>query len=126
GVAGDSDAGVTLVESLDDLVTEIVDDLYLAHFGQQRDDPVLAYKDALRLAREVVNHPATELRPKDPDPDSRAAVCIGFANDVLTELETRKRRRGILGYDDLLTRLADALKDDDSAAQVRMHQPWPI
>ena len=30
GVAGDTDAGVTLVESLDDLVTEIVDDLYLA------------------------------------------------------------------------------------------------
>ena len=29
GVAGDTDAGVTLVESLDDLVTEIVDDLYL-------------------------------------------------------------------------------------------------
>ena len=39
GVAGDSDAGVTLVESLDELVTEIVDDLYLRHFGQERDDP---------------------------------------------------------------------------------------
>ena len=92
GVAGDSDAGVTLVESLDDLVTEIVDDLYLAHFGQERDDPVLSYKDALRLAREVVNHPSTELRPLDPEPDSRAAVCIGFAKDVLAELDTRKRR----------------------------------
>ena len=34
GVAGDTDSGVTLVESLDDLVTEVVDDLYLAHFGQ--------------------------------------------------------------------------------------------
>ncbi len=39
GVAGDTDAGVTLVESLDELVTEIVDDLYLRHFGQERDDP---------------------------------------------------------------------------------------
>src|SRR6201988_4105226 len=63
GVAGDTDAGVTLVESLDELVTEIVDDLYLAHFGQERDDPVLTYKDAPRLAREVVNHPSTERRP---------------------------------------------------------------
>jgi len=78
GVAGDSDAGVTLVESLDDLVTEIVDDLYLAHFGQERNDPVLSYKDALRLAREVVNHPSTELRPLDPQSGSRAAVCIEF------------------------------------------------
>ena len=74
------------------------------------------------LAREVVNHPATELRPTDPEPDSRAAVCVGFAKDVLAELEIRKRRRGILGYDDLLTRLADALNADDSPAQLRMHQ----
>ena len=126
GVAGDSDAGVTLVESLDDLVTEIVDDLYLAHFGQERDDPVLTYKDALRLAREVVNHPSTELRPLDPQSGSRAAVCIEFAKDVLAELDARKRRLGILGYDDLLIRLADALEADDSLAQIRMHRRWPI
>jgi exodeoxyribonuclease V beta subunit len=126
GVAGDSDSGVVLVESLDDLVTEIVDDLYLAHFGQDRDDPVLTYKDALRLAREVVNHPSTELRPLDPEPESRAAVRIGFAKDVLVELETRKRRLGVLGYDDLLIRLATALEADDSPAQVRMHRRWPI
>ena len=126
GVAGDSDTGVTLVESLDELVAEIVDDLYLRHFGHKRDDPLLSHADALRLAREVVNHPATELRPTDPDPDSRAAVCVSFAKDVLAELEIRKRRRGILGYDDLLTRLADALNADDSPAQLRMHQRWPI
>ncbi|MDT5136489.1 MAG: exodeoxyribonuclease beta subunit, partial [Mycobacterium sp.] len=47
GVAGDTDAGVTLVEDLDELVTEIVDDLYLAHFGRERDDPALSYRDAL-------------------------------------------------------------------------------
>ncbi len=126
GVAGDTDTGVTLVESLDELVTEIVDDLYLRHFGRERDDPLLAYADALRLAREVVKHPATELRPKDRRPDSRAAMCVSFAKDVLAELEIRKRQRGILGYDDLLTRLADALDADDSPAQLRMHQRWPI
>ncbi len=126
GVAGDTDSGVTLVESLDELVTEIVDDLYLRHFGQERDDPLLAHADALRLAREVVKNPATELRPKDADPGSRAAVCVGFAKDVLAELEIRKRRKGILGYDDLLSRLADALDADDSPAQVRMCQRWPI
>ncbi|OBK14581.1 exodeoxyribonuclease V subunit beta [Mycobacterium asiaticum] len=126
GVAGDTDAGVTLVEDLDDLIAEIVDDLYLAHFGRERDDPVLTYRDALRLARTVVNNPSTQLRPQHPDPDSRAAVCIGFAKDVLAELETRKRRRGVLGYDDLLTRLADALNADDSPARLRMYRRWPI
>lgn len=126
GVAGDTAASVTLLDSLDDLVTEIVDDLYLAHFGQERDDPALHYSEALRLAREVVNNPSTQLRPRDPDPDSRAAVCLRFANDVLAELDTRKRRLGVLGYDDLLTRLADALATDGSPARLRMHQRWPI
>ena len=126
GVAGDSDAGVQLVESLNELVTEIVNDLYLAHFGNDREDPALSYGEALKLAKEVVNHPATELRPSDPEPGSRAAVCVEFANQVLAEMETRKRRMGILGYDDLLTRLAAALDSKDSPAGVRMHQRWPI
>ncbi len=126
GVAGDSDAGVTLVDSLTDLVTEIVDDLYLARFGQQRDDPALTYPDALRLAREVVNHPATQLRPLDPPAGSHAEVRIRFANDVLAELEIRKRRLGILGYDDLLDRLARALEAEHSPARLRMHERWPI
>ena len=126
GVAGDTAANVTLLESLDDLVAEIVDDLYLAHFGQERDDPALPYGAALKLAREVVNNPATELRPRDPEPESHAAICVGFAKDVLAELEIRKRRLGVLGYDDLLSRLAAALDTDDSPAQVRMYQRWPI
>lgn len=126
GVAGDTAASVTLLDSLDDLVTEIVDDLYLAHFGQERDDPALHYREALRLARAVVNNPSAELRPRDPDPDSRAAVNLTFAEDVLAELDTRKRRLGVLGYDDLLIRLADALATDDSPARLRMHQRWPI
>ena len=126
GVAGDTTANVTLLESLDELVVEIVDDLYLAHFGQQRDDPVLQYRDALRVARAVVNNPSTELRPRDPEPGSRAAVRVGFAEEVLAELDTRKRRLGVLGYDDLLSRLADALATDHSPARARMHQRWPI
>jgi exodeoxyribonuclease V beta subunit len=126
GVAGDTAANVTLLESLDELVAEIVDDLYLAHFGQGRDDPALQYRDALKLAREVVNNPATELRPRDAEAGSQAAVRVEFAKEVLAELETRKRRLGVLGYDDLLSRLAAALDTGDSPARVRMRQRWPI
>jgi exodeoxyribonuclease V beta subunit len=126
GVAGDSDAGVELVESLEDLVTEIVDDLYLVRFGRDQDEPPLTYKKARKIAREVVNNPSTELRPIDPDPDSYAAACIEFANAVRGEVEIRKRRQGILGYDDLLTRLAAALEADGSPARLRMNRRWPI
>lgn len=126
GVAGDTDAGVQLVESLDDLTAEIVDDLYLAHFGQQRDDPAMTRSQALDLAREVVRNAGTELRPADPPDGTQAAVRVGFARAVCAELERRKRRLGILHYDDLLSRLANALADENSAARARMHRRWSI
>ncbi len=126
GVAGDADAGVELVESLDELIVEIVDDLYLARFGRERDEPPLPYKRALKIAREVVANPSTELRPRDPEPGSYAAACIDFADAVRDEIEIRKRRQGVLGYDDLLSRLADTLAADDSPARERMSARWPI
>ncbi|GAY13893.1 exodeoxyribonuclease V subunit beta [Mycobacterium sp. shizuoka-1] len=126
GVAGDTDSHVTLAESLDDVVTEIVDDLYLRHFGQERERPPITRGEALKLAREVVANPGTELRPLDPPPGSQPAVRVGFANDVLAELDRRKRRRGILSYDDLLSRLAEALADPDAPAAARMHQRWAV
>jgi exodeoxyribonuclease V beta subunit len=126
GVAGDTDSGVELVESLDELVAEIVDDLYLAHFGQERDEPLLSYESALTLAREVVGHAHTELRPVDPAPGFDPAVRVQFAKAVCAELETRKRKLGILHYDDLLSRLALALEPPDSPARVRMRRRWSI
>lgn len=126
GVAGDTDAGVTLVEDLNELVTEIVDDLYLAQFGQSEDDPAFDRGEALKLAREVVKNPGTALRPADPEPDSKTAVRLRFANEVVAVLKHRKRRLGILGYDDLLSRLADALEPPDSPARQRMRERWPM
>jgi len=74
----------------------------------------------------VVNNAAAELRPADPEPGTAAAAYVDFARAVRAELEIRKRRRGVLGYDDLLSRLADALGDEDSAARTRMAGRWPI
>ena len=126
GVAGDSDAGVQLVESLEDLVAEIVDDLYLKHFGGASEKPKLSHDDALAMARQIAGQPGTELRPLNSHPDTEAAVRMMFALDFITELDRRKRRRGVLGYDDLLTRLADALAEPDSAAVSRMSQRWSV
>jgi exodeoxyribonuclease V beta subunit len=135
GVAGDTDTGATLVESLDDLVAQIVDDLYLAHFGSQRDEVALSHRDALKLARAVVEDGCAELRPLRPDPQSVAAVRLRFATDVLEQLELRKRRLGIFSYNDLLDRLAKALEgpdapagpdSGDSAARDRMRRRWSI
>ena len=126
GVAGDNDPDVQLVESLDDVVTEIVDDIYLAHFGQQKDAPPLTHDDALDLARAAVDNPGTAIRPVDAPDGSEAAIRVDFVRRVLDELEPRKRRLRIQGYDDLLSRLADALEPEDAPARMRMRGRWRI
>ncbi|OBA81094.1 exodeoxyribonuclease V subunit beta [Mycobacterium sp. 1164966.3] len=126
GVAGDSAADVTLQESLDDLVTEIVDDLYLARFGGGENEPVLTYREALTLAREVVDDPCAQLRPLDPEPASAPAARLRFSAAACSELERRKRRLGVVGFNDLLTGLAKALAAEDSPARERMRGRWRI
>ena len=127
GVAGDTDAGVTLVESLDDLVAEIVDDLYLAHFGQR------ARRSGAGLPRRAAAGPRGGRATRDgaaaarPGARTRAPRCASTSRKTFSPSWKRASGKlGILGYDDLLTRLADALDADDSPARVRMHQRWPI
>lgn len=76
GVAGDGDPDVQLVESLDDLVREIVDDVYLAHFGQQKMTPPMTREEALELARDVVGNPGTQIRPVEAAAGTDAAVRL--------------------------------------------------
>ena len=57
-------------------------------------------------------------------PDSAAAMRVRFASEVLEEVERRKRRLGVLSYDDLLSQLADALEDTTAAARRRMQHRW--
>ncbi|MGC4938728.1 UvrD-helicase domain-containing protein [Kribbella sp. DT2] len=126
GVAGDTDAGVTLVEDLTDLVTEVVDDLYLALFARSADKPPITRAVAVELALKVVNNPHTRLVPEQADATSPAGVRVAFAHAVLAEVERRKRRLGILGYDDLLTRLATALEEPRAPARQRMQRRWSV
>lgn len=128
GVAGDTDAGATLVEDLDQLTTEVVDDLYLARFAGQRTPP-WSRDVALRIAREVVGDPRAVVEPHlalAEAPDSEAAARVQFALDVLAEIDVRKRRLGVLSYDDLLVQLADALADEDAPARARMRHRWKV
>ena len=113
GVAGDTDAGVTLVESLDDLVVEVVDDLYLQRFGGSRRR---ARRSPAPARSSSPARSSATRRPRWRPSDAAGRVGRGRPRStsrdaVRAEVERRKRRRGILGYDDLLSRLADALED---------------
>jgi exodeoxyribonuclease V beta subunit len=126
GVAGDTDSGAELVDNLDELVVEVVDDVYLRRYGNVAQDPPFKRPVALQLARAAIGDPQAVLAPRDADAGSAARERYEFAETVRAEIERRKRRLGILSYDDLLTRLADALKEDDSPARQRMRQRWRI
>jgi len=126
GVAGDSDSGVELVEDLDELVEEVVGDLYLRAFGEDEDPPPFSAATALTIGRAAVGDPQAHLAPTDADPESVPGERVSFAEDVRAEIERRKQRLGILSYDDLLSRLATALKAADAPARDRMRQRWGI
>jgi exodeoxyribonuclease V beta subunit len=125
GVAGDTDTGARLVDNLDDLVVEVVDDLYLQEFGQLRERPPFDRACALSLGSTAVRDPQAVLAPA-ADPTSAAGARVAFADAVRREVDRRKRRLGILSYDDLLSRLARALEDERAPARDRMRGRWRI
>jgi exodeoxyribonuclease V beta subunit len=121
GVAGDTDPRATLVEDLSDLRKEVVDDVWLrdhAHDGR------VSYADAGVIAKAIVDNPGAHLAPSDPAPGSDDEARVAFARAVLHEFDVRKRRLGVLSYDDLLGQLRDALDDEHAVARARMRQRW--
>ncbi|WP_427385129.1 UvrD-helicase domain-containing protein [Janibacter sp. G56] len=125
GVAGDTDSNVQLVEDLDDLLVDVVDDLYLRGFARTG-DPVFSRDDALTIARKAVDDSHAVLAPRDPVPGSVAARRVAFAEAVRAEVDRRKRRLGVLHYQDLLTQLAAALDAPESPARDRMRARWRV
>jgi len=127
GVAGDSEPGSTLVENLDELVVEVIDDLYVRKFAVAgADEPIFSHTTALQLGRDAIRDPQARLEPRDADPGSPSDVRRRFAQAVRDEVDRRKRRLGVLGYDDLLSRLAGTLSPADAAARDRMRARWSV
>ncbi|QIX25272.1 UvrD-helicase domain-containing protein [Nocardioides sp. JQ2195] len=126
GVAGDTDSSARLVEDLDDLLVEVVDDLYLRGFADAEDGPLFSRSEALSLARAAVGDPQARLEPTSAEPSSKPGRRLGFARAVRAEMDRRKRRLGVLSYDDLLSQLAHALDEEDAPARARMRQRWKV
>lgn len=123
GVAGDTDPRAALVEDLSDLRKEVVDDVWLRDHAT---DPRLSYADASVIAKAIVDNPGARLEPIDPEPGSVDEARVGFARTVVREFDVRKRRLGVLSYDDLLGQLRDALADEQAVARTRMRDRWKL
>jgi exodeoxyribonuclease V beta subunit len=111
GMTGDLEDDTIFVENIDDVVTEAVDDLYLRKFSGVASTPLIDYPTALDVARAAMNDRQAALVPNDADPGSAAQLRYGLAQAVRQTVDARKRTLRLLDYDDLLTRLRDALTD---------------
>ncbi|MFN8096894.1 MAG: UvrD-helicase domain-containing protein [Dermatophilaceae bacterium] len=125
GVASDTDSSARLVEDLATLLGEVVDDLYLARFGHQ-ETPPFTHGAARALAEAAVADPAARIEPAEAPEESSPGIRVAFARAVRSEFDARKRRLGVLGYDDLLADLATALDAPGSAAGARMRARWDV
>ena len=130
GTAGDADAGAVLVENLDDLMVEVVQDLYLRKWGLSGDleVPPLTMTDALKLARAVVTDGQALLVHEGTAAQQLPELRGRFAVAVRAEVEHRKRQRRLLGFDDLLTRLRRTLADEHTgpAAAARLRARYRV
>ena len=121
GVLGDREPQAVFVEHLADLTREVAGDVYLRRYAAGGDAPV-RFDEALGLARRAVEAVHARLVPDHADPEdaSAAGERVRFAAEVRAEVERRKRAGRLFTYDDMLTRLRDALADPrwgEAAAQ---------
>ena len=111
GIAGDLGPDATFVEDLSDMVSEIVDDFYIRKFCRAETIPPFNRAEAMRIAGRAVDNPFSPLEPRDAAADTTPGMRRRMAEAIRVEAERRKRRAGVLTYDDLLVRLRNTLAD---------------
>jgi exodeoxyribonuclease V beta subunit len=127
GVAGDGDRDAVFVESIDDIIDEVVDDFYVRKYGaRSAGTPAFSRAEALALARRAVHDGQARLEPQHADPGSAAQVRHRFAGAVRSEVARRKQVRRLYTYDDMLTRLADALAEPARGAAARLRSRFRV
>jgi exodeoxyribonuclease V beta subunit len=111
GVAGDMEA--TFVEDVTDLIDEVVDDLYVRRFHRDGEPPPFTREQAGRIATIAIENPGAPIEPRDAAESTVQAMRRRLAVAAREELDLRKLRTGVMTYDDLLTRLDEALQQSD-------------
>ena len=109
GFAGDVELDVDFLEDTRELTGQVVDDLLVQRLHRKADLD-FPRDEALRIARAVTTNPHAFLLPADAPAKSPEGTRVRFAHKVRERLERRKRELRVLGYDDLLTRLAATLE----------------
>ncbi|HEY5822610.1 MAG TPA: UvrD-helicase domain-containing protein [Propionibacteriaceae bacterium] len=129
GVLGDREPQAVFVEQVRDLTREVATDLYLHRYAPTGQPPV-GLDEAVKLAERAVDAVHTRLvpAPESRDDQSDAAQRFAFATAVRAEVTRRKRSGRLFTYDDMLTRLRDALADPHhgAAAAQRLRDRYQV
>lgn len=124
GILALADPSGEVLPDLAPLIRDVAGDLYLSRYAFDDRPPPFPHADeklggvvtsgALRLAADAVGF---ALRPIEPtDAQGSVAQRVDFAENVRTVAAERRRRLGVLTFDDQLVRLRDTLADPVSGA----------
>lgn len=120
GIIADTDPGEVFVESITDLIDEVVDDFYVRKYGgPPAGEARIPYDEAKRLARAAVGDPQAALDAGPVEATTIQATRLAFAQAVRNEVLRRRRARRLVTFDDLVLRLQDALADDNARQRLR-------
>ena len=113
GLLADHDPGTKMVADLGELMHQVVADSYLAV-----DSPgaALGWQTAKAIGIEALRKPFEPIYGASSADASR----VQFAELVRANFEQRKRARRLLGYDDMIGRLAAALTDPATGAEAAL------
>jgi exodeoxyribonuclease V beta subunit len=129
GVAADVDPDLTFTETTADVTAEVVGDLYVRAYGRPDSAaPPFDLATATKLGNQAVGDRQARLEPLDAVPDSVADVRRRLGDATRRQVESRKRRRRLMDYDDLLVHLRDALVDPATgrAARARIRNRYTV
>jgi exodeoxyribonuclease V beta subunit len=122
GTLAESDPSVTFVDSVDDLVREVIDDLYVRRFYRDLDGLTMSRQQAEQVSRIAIENPLAPIYPSNPQAGTPLAMRCRLAVAARDELDARKRALGLMTHDDQLTRLLATLtgrRGADAVAELR-------
>ena len=127
GVAGTTDASAVLVEDLDDVLVDVVDDLYLRAFGRASDALFFrAFRGPDHRSDSRRRHPCAVAAALRRRPTSDVGRRVPFARRAGRGSTCANAGSQVMHYNDLLTQLAGALEAPDSPARQRMQDRWRV
>ena len=126
GVLADHDPEAIAVENVDDLVGQAVNDEYLARYARTPGVP-FDHATAVRIGRSAVDNPYLPLVDVQ-GATGRGQERHSFAEAVRDRVDRRKRQVGLYTFDDMQTRLLDALRHPvvGAAARERVRHRFPL